>query len=162
MGVTHSPRTVAILGMLLLSSVACGDGLFGPDIGPTVGPEHEGLRLELSFPEFVSAGDSIRFHIVLTNTDSQSYTMDSPQFDVYVMDGSGKVVWNFLHGAVIIGPGPTILPGETYEFDHVWLQNENEGSGTVSAGVYLVFSVFYSGFPPALVSETEAITILRE
>jgi len=127
-----------------------------------VGPEHNGVLLELSFPEQVPAHESVFFRVLLTNVGSEPYTIEDPQFDVYVLDGSGSVLWNFLYGNVIIGGMPyTISPGEAYEFEVVWELNRNE-SGTVGAGDYLVLSVFYPLLPPALVSETRSITILGE
>ena len=119
---------VGILAAVLAGGGACDDDdLFGPDLGPTVGPEHSGVLLELSFPEQVPAGESVPFRALLTNIGSEPYTIDDPH-------------------------------GETYEFEVVWELNRNE-SGTVGAGDYLVFSVFYPLLPPALVSETRSITI---
>ena len=151
---------VGVLAAVLTGGAACDDDdLFGPDLGPTVGPEHDGVLLELSFPEQVPAGESVPFRALLTNVGSEPYMIDDPQFDVYLLDGSGSVLWNFLYGNVLIGGIPhTISPGETYEFEVVWELNRNE-SGTVGAGDYLVFSVFYPLLPPVLVSETRSITI---
>ena len=156
-------RKTGVLAGLLIWVCACDEGdLFGPDLGPTVGPEHGGVLLELSYPDDTAAGESVPFRITLTNIGSEPYTIEDPQFDVYLLDGSGKVLWNFLYGNVIIGGVPhPIPPGETYVFDISWELNRNE-SGTVSGGDYLVFSVFYPLFPPALVSETRSITILGE
>jgi len=149
-----------VLAGLLVRVSGCDEGdLFGPDLGPTVGPEHDGVLLELSFPERVLEGESVPFRVLLMNVGSEPYTINDPQFDVYLLDGSGSVLWNFLYGNVIIGGIPhTISPGETYEFEVVWELNRN-ANGTVAAGDYLVFSVYYPLSPPALVSEIESITI---
>lgn len=158
---TRCLNVVVLVGMLA-GGAACDDDLFGPDLGPTVGPEHDGVLLELSFPEQVLAGGSVPFRVLLTNVESEPFTIEDPQFDVYLLDGSGDVLWNFLYGNVIIGGvDHTIQPGETYEFEVVWELNRNDG-GTVAEGDYLVFSVFYSLLPPALVSETRSITIIGE
>ena len=150
---------VGVLAGLLAGGAACDDDLFGPDLGSTVGPEHDGVLLELSFPEQVPAGGSVPFRVLLTNVGSEPYTIDDPQFDVYLLDGSGSVLWNFLYSNVIIGGvDHTIPPGETYEFEVVWELNRNEG-GNVAEGDYLVFSVFYRLLPPAQVSETRSIRI---
>ena len=151
---------VGVFAGVLAGGGACDDDdFFGPDLGPTVGPEHDGVLLELSFPEQVPAGESVSFRVLLTNVGGEPYTIDDPQFDVYLLDGNGGVLWNFLYDKVIIGGvDHTIQPGEKYEFEIVWELNRNEGR-TVGAGDYLVFSVFYPLFPPVLVSEIRSITI---
>ena len=87
---------VGILAAVLAGGGACDDDdLFGPDLGPTVGPEYSGVLLELSFPEQVPAGESVPVRALLTNVGSEPYTIDDPQFDVYLLHGSGSVLWNF-------------------------------------------------------------------
>jgi hypothetical protein len=148
-----------LLFMLSIAFAGCEDELFGPDLGPTAGPEHNGLRIEVSFPDSVGVATQVAFHVTLTNTRTTPYTMPQPHFDIFVIDDGGDVVWNYLFGAGVFGDEVVIAPGEAFEIDLVWNQNRNE-SGNIAPGKYSVLAAFFD-LPPALVSERESIVISR-
>jgi hypothetical protein len=153
-------RSAAVLLALLgIATLRCDSDPFGPDLGPIVGPELDGVRLEVTTPRDVSQGEEIPFQVTLRNVGASQYAFVGFPFDVYVLDGRGGVVWNFFFGGVDIGADPTVIePGAAYEFELHWNQHRN-GGGIVPAGTYLVFALFYPSFPPALVSDLRTITI---
>ena len=153
-------RVVLYVVLLCSIFVGCGEETFGPDLGQTVGPEHNGLLIEVSFPDTVGVAQQVVFSVSLTNTRATPYTMPQPHFDVFVLDARGNVLWNYLYGAGVIGTEFIIQPGEAFEIELVWNQNLNE-SGTVTPGKYGVLAVFFETFPPALVSERKSIVIER-
>ena len=140
-------------------SAGCDDAVSGPDLGPTVGPEHDGLRIEVAFPDTVDLGEEIRFHVTLTNTRTTPYVMPLPHFDVFVMDGGGEVVWNYLYGAGVIGTEMVIAPGEAFESELPWDQSRNE-EGMIEPGRFRVLAVFFD-LPPALVTEVRHLVVIE-
>jgi hypothetical protein len=152
-------RLTLVMGIVIIVA-NCGNESFGPDLGPTVGPEHDGLLIELSFPVIVSVGEPVTFHVTLTNTGSAPDTLPQPHFDVFVLSNNGKVLWNYLYGAGVIGTEFVLAPNESFEIDLAWDQRLNQ-SGSIPPGDYDVLAVFFD-LPPALVTHRESLVIVTE
>lgn len=151
-------RGVVSLALLSLF-VGCGSDPFGPGLGPTVGPELDGVRLEITASREVEFGEEVVFHVSLSNVGVEPYVFDGFPFDVFVLDSRGRVLWNYFFGGADVGTQHvTIELGEAYEFDLLWHQERN-GGGTVPAGTYRAFAAFYPPLPPSLISDRKSITI---
>jgi len=71
------------IALLFISSLAdCGSNVLGPDLGPTVGPEFMGLRIEIVSPRTIEKNTEVLFQIRLTNTNTEPFLITDPQFDV--------------------------------------------------------------------------------
>lgn len=54
-------RIIVMAALLGLVGACEESDPFGPDLGPTVGPQLDGVLLELEFPDDLSVGDSVPF-----------------------------------------------------------------------------------------------------
>ena len=153
-------RRIALVSVACVF-LACDDDSFGPDPGETVGPEFEGLLLEVVGPGTANSSDEVQFEIRLTNLRSTPYIVDNPQFDVYVLTGRGLVLWNWLHQNVFVEWTLEIQPGERFTFASEWNLRSNR-MNDIPSGSYSYFAVYYPSPPsPNFVSETHAITIVE-
>lgn len=152
-------RRIALVSVACLF-LACDDDSFGPDLGETVGPEFEGLLLEVVGPATANSSEEVRFEIRLTNLRTSPYIAEDPQFDVYVLTGRGLVLWNWLYHNAFVGPWTLeIQPGETFDFSAEWNLRSNR-MNDVPSGSYAYFAVYDPSLPsPNFVSETHAIRV---
>lgn len=160
-------RFVKLVPVLVGLFAGCAsDTTVGPNLGDTVGPEYDGLRLEVSFPRTASLGDSIRFDVRLTNLEHQPlYEFAIPYFDVFVLGSDGEVVWNHYHGganALSGGQEITLRPGESFEITIPWNLNRNGQDGAVTPGVYRVLAAFIPSVLPVIVTSRLDLVITPE
>lgn len=109
----------------------------------TAAVESDSLRLGLSVPEQVRAGEPVQITIRVENVSDRSLDLHlrgrTIAFDLIVADEEGDVVWRRLEDAVI----PAILRlktldvGESLELEDTWDQRLNTGE-PVAPGAYAV------------------------
>ena len=104
------------------------------------------LRLTLTAPDSVRAGEAVPLAIRVTNTGDrpvEAYFVGRDiAFDLVVRDSSGTVVWRRLAGRAVqsILQVRTLAAGESIELRDTWRQRD-DGGKTVAPGLYTVQGV---------------------
>lgn len=109
------------------------------------------FTLSIAFPSQVTAGDTARFTLRLTNTACESVQfvyegfVDQMAFDVIVTRPDAVRVWSRSRGTVLPAAHKRVLaPGETIVLAADWDLRDDAGN-SVPTGEYRVVGVVYGG-----------------
>lgn len=124
------------------------------------------LRLTLTAPDSVRAGEAVPLAIRVTNTGDrpvEAYFVGRDiAFDFVVRDSGGAVVWQRLADRAVqsILQVRTLKAGETVELRDVWRQRD-DGGKAVAPGTYAVQGVVPGQEQEPLKTETKTLRITR-